>query len=277
MIVRSAKRIFLDFQPSIITFNIMKTNIVLSILLLGAIPFLGFSQDSLKTDLSYGVHVNYPYLSITKEQLKNAETLQDLNKRFQTTWINEYLSVDILTTQKGESKRVVGKDSTLTKEQRNQLISADSGTQISIMVQYIPENNLKNNPPREMDFTLFIEPERKAEFPGGDTKLIQYLTENFHGNIPDDVFRKYQLAAVTFTVDKEGYVTDSQLFWTSENDRTDKLMLDVICNMPKWKPAEYADGTKVDQNFALTVGDMKSCIVNMLNIDWSVARLGNFK
>ena len=36
--------------------------------------------------------------------------------------------------------------------------------------------------------------------------------------------------------------------------------------MPSWKPAAYANGMKVKQDFVLTVGDMTSCVVNLLNI-----------
>jgi len=36
--------------------------------------------------------------------------------------------------------------------------------------------------------------------------------------------------------------------------------------MPKWTPASYSDGTAIEQDYVLMVGNMKSCIVNLLNI-----------
>ena len=36
--------------------------------------------------------------------------------------------------------------------------------------------------------------------------------------------------------------------------------------MPNWAPAQYRDGTRVNQDFVLTVGDMTSCKMNLLNV-----------
>jgi len=42
--------------------------------------------------------------------------------------------------------------------------------------------------------------------------------------------------------------------------------LETIQKMPCWKPAKYANGTTVKQDFVLTVGNMENCIMPMLNI-----------
>ena len=80
------------------------------------------------------------------------------------------------------------------------------------------------------------------------------------------VFKQHQLAAVTFVVTEKGEVADAKTFWTSEDEKVDKLLLETICNMPDWQPAAFADGTNSKQEFVLTVGDMKSCVANLLNI-----------
>jgi len=36
--------------------------------------------------------------------------------------------------------------------------------------------------------------------------------------------------------------------------------------MANWQPAEYANGLKVRQEFVLTIGDHRSCTINLLNI-----------
>ena len=44
-----------------------------------------------------------------------------------------------------------------------------------------------------------------------------------------------------------------------ETTKTDKLLLEVINGMPKWKPAENAKGVKVKQDFEFIGGFMVGC------------------
>ena len=144
--------------------------------------------------------------------------------------------------------------------------TADLGTDISVNVVYMPDNTLTHNDPKEIRFTFTVEPENEAKYPGGEQQLKQYLKDNLMNKISGANLKKYQLTVAIFTIDEKGNVNDPQIFWTSEDEKIDKLLLESICNMPSWKPAEYSNGVKVKQEFALTVGDMKSCVVNLLNI-----------
>ncbi|MFT4667667.1 MAG: hypothetical protein ACI9XB_004640 [Gammaproteobacteria bacterium] len=56
------------------------------------------------------------------------------------------------------------------------------------------------------------------------------------------------------------------MYNSSIDENVNELLLETIQNMPCWKPAEYANGLKVKQEFVLTVGNMESCVVNLLNI-----------
>ncbi|MFT4537447.1 MAG: outer membrane biosynthesis protein TonB, partial [Saprospiraceae bacterium] len=78
---------------------------------------------------------------------------------------------------------------------------------------------------------------------------------------------KYQLAAVTFIIDEKGQVQDPNMFLSTEDENIDKLLLETIRNMKNWQPAVYEDGTIIKQELVLTVGDMNSCAINMLNIE----------
>ena len=42
-------------------------------------------------------------------------------------------------------------------------------------------------------------------------------------------------------------------------------MMSGLREMPRWKPAKYANGTKVKQEFAFVVGHMESCVINTIN------------
>ena len=160
----------------------------------------------------------------------------------------------------------MGKTSTFNQEQKDQLSTADDDSSISIKVNYLPDNNLKHNEPKDMSFTFTVDPDKEAGFPGGQQQLKQYLKQNIRDNISEANFKQHQLAAVKFTVDEKGAINNPHIFWTSEDEKIDKLFLDAISRMPNWKPAEYANGKKVKQDHVLLVGDMKSCVVNMVGI-----------
>ncbi|MEO1260366.1 MAG: energy transducer TonB [Bacteroidota bacterium] len=242
----------------------MHFNRPLFIFLLSTFVFSGsgFSQAF----LSYDIHRVYPPISMTKKQLKEAGTVSDLNEFYKTAWVKEYISVEVSTICQGKMRKAVSKDDTLSQEQKNIVQMADEGTEISVTVHYLPDNTLSHNDPKEVNFNVLIDPENDASFTGGQPQMEKYLKENLINKIPANVFRQHQLAAVKFTVDEKGRIADAHIFWSSENEKTDQLLLATVCNMPDWQPAVFANGQKAKQEFALTVGDMESCVVNLLNI-----------
>jgi len=231
-----------------------------------AIPQIASSQDSVANELHFEVNRNYPPLSLTKENLTKAESLIDLNKNYKSEWIREYISVEISASQKGSIEKALGENDKLNQEQKDLINMADLGINIDVNVKYIPENTLSHNEIMEMDFRFTIDPEIEAEYCGGQEQLNEYLKEKAIDKIPDTTFQGYALAAVKFIIDEEGKIKDEEIFWTSEDEKVDELLLTTIRNMPNWKPAEYFDGTKIKQEFVLTVGNMESCVVHLLNI-----------
>ena len=229
-------------------------------------PIRGFGQDSSDPVLSFEVNRVYPPISITRRQLEGARTLFDLHKRYPSSWVKEYLSVVISTNQGGETRNVEGRNEILNPGQKELMEAADAGADISVTVRYIPKNSLPSNDPKEIRFKIVVDPENEASFSGGAKGLDLFLRKNVIESIPDSIFTGYRLAAVKFTVDEEGMIADPHLFWTSENEKVDSLLLETVCNMPAWRPAVHADGTPVKQEFAFMVGNMQSCVVNLLNI-----------
>jgi hypothetical protein len=231
-----------------------------------ALPFIVYSQDYSAPELSYEVNRVYPYISITKEKLNEAQTLTHLYADYKSSWVREYILVEVSTRYKGRTRKAVSKNNTLSPEQKDILDEADVGTDISVKVLYVPENTLVDNDIKEIVFTFTVEPESEAKYVGGQQQLLQYLKEKAIDNIPDDCFKGFDLAAVKFTVNEEGEIMDAHVFEHSKDQKVDRLLLDVIRNMPCWQPAEYANGTKAKQEFVLTVGNMENCMVNLLNI-----------
>jgi len=226
----------------------------------------GYSQDPLMSGLWYEVYKVYPPLSITKEKLSEAQTLLDLNKNYKSAWVREYLSVEISAIHEGRPKKATGKNSTLSQEQKDLMNKADVGTAISVVVQYIPENNLKQNDPKQMDFTFVLDPEIEAKYADGSQQLKEYLKEKAIDKIPEGQFKGFDLVVVKFTISEEGEIINPHLFETAKDKQTNALLLETIRNMPCWKPAEYANGTKVKQEYALAIGNKESCVMNLLNI-----------
>jgi len=244
----------------------MKINKAALILLFLAFSFLSNSQDTSTIVPSVEVNRVYPAFSVSTETLKEAHTLLDINPHYNPSWVRKYISVEISTVNNGRMQKTLGTNDTLSQDQKDNINTADPGTDISINVKYIPENTLKNNEAKEFDFTLKVDPDSEAKFTGGKKQLIQYLREYAIDKIPEGSFTGFDLYAVKFTIDEEGQVIDAHIFWPSNNEKVDDLLLEAICNMPSWMPAKYANGLKVKQEFALTVGNMESCVINLLNI-----------
>lgn len=243
-------------------------NRTLIIFFLGSFAFanVGHSQDSLADEPFFEVYRIHPYISITQEKINEVHTLSELNPHFKASWIREYISVEVLTTHEGKIRKASGKSETLTREQKANLMTADVDQEISVKVKYVPENNLKQNDPKEMDFSFVFSPENEAKYPKGKNPLKSYLKNTAIDKIEPGVFVGYTLAAVKFTLNEEGEIINVHLFESSNDEKTDEMLMKAILNMPCWDPAEYANGQEVNQEFVLTVGNMENCMVNLLNI-----------
>jgi hypothetical protein len=229
-------------------------------------PHFGAMQAPLENDLPYEVNQIYPYISITKTELKDARTLIDINKHYKSSWVKEYISVEILTTYQGKGRKSVSKNDILTQEQKDHINTADLATDISVKVLYFPDNTLKGKEIKEINFSFNPVPEKEATYFGGEEALKKYLQETAIYKIPNNRFENYDLAAVKFTIDEDGQIINVHLF-QSKDEETDDLLLKAIRNMPKWQPATYENGTKGKQEFVLTVGNMENCVIHLLNIN----------
>lgn len=235
---------------------------------LSALGEIVCAQDSVASTFAFTYEVNrvYPSVSIKKKALADAQNLSDLNRRYEADWVRKYLLVEFTAIRQGKNLTISGESDVLTDAQKDLLLHADSGTEVRIRVKYMPENNLKHNEAKEMSFNLYIDPQSDAHFIGGDRKLQDYLKRNAIGLVATEKFKQYQLAAYKFTVAEDGSILNPHVLWSSEDEQIDEVMLSAICNMPRWNPAQYSDGTNVHQDYVLSVGDKQSCTMNLLHI-----------
>ena len=244
----------------------MRQEIYLTFLALFLWIGIGTAQDNSNQEIAYEVNQVYQPLSISKEQLNKAETLMDLNALYKPAWIKKYYSVKLWVKQGGKLKKVVGKSAFLTLKQKNLLQQADVGTDIMVEVDYLPNNTLKHNEPKTIHFSFLVNPETRATYAEGSEALNQYLQVHAMDKIQALDFDKTRLAVVKFAIDENGQVQNATIVETSKNKEVDALLTAAIAKMPNWKPAQYANGTAVAQEFVLTVGNLESCVMNLLNV-----------
>jgi len=137
---------------------------------------------------------------------------------------------------------------------------------MSVLVRYLPDNNLGFDDVKEFDFDCVMDPERDAVFDGGSGHLEDYLESSPMGTLTKEEIRQYLAAIVTFAIDTDGEIVDAKILQSSESAEIDQKLLDTVCDMPNWTPAEYRNQSRVKQEFALMVGDMYSCTINQINV-----------
>jgi hypothetical protein len=241
----------------------MKMNQILRTVLLSiGCAFNSFAQN----DLKFEINKVLPFISIQENKLDAINTLTDLDKRYPTSWVREYISVEISAYKNGIQTKASGISDVLNQAQKELIRLADRSSDIAVSVMYLPENSLKNNKVKQYDFKVTIMPDKNAVFSEGAEQLIQYLQKNSLVNIEAGSLTGYDLTAIKFTITEQGHTTDIQVALASKDTKIDEMLVAAISKMPSWKPAAFSNGLKVKQNFVLTIGNMENCMVNLLNI-----------
>ena len=104
---------------------------------------------------------------------------------------------------------------------------------------------------REKKEQVFMIVEKKAEFPGGHKKLMEYLRGNI--KYPEQALAKSieGKVYVKFTVKKDGSIDDVKII-RSTDSLLDEEAIRVVKNMPKWIPGQTR-GKDVNSSITLPV------------------------
>jgi len=213
-----------------------------------------------------------------RDQLLEVNALSEIghiangqNTQYNLDWIREFVSTDVIVVKDGRKISSLGQSDQLTTEQKALIKKSDANSSIQFVVKYIPQNNLKSNVVRELDFSVIIDPVQDASFPGGQSSLDDYLDKRILKVISKDLYQGYDVSAVQFTVSAEGEISDvhhvQKIYQKVKNTERDNQLLNAIQNMPCWVPAQFSDGTKVSQKFVLTVGNLENCVIHTLGIN----------
>ena len=228
--------------------------------------FLSFAQTaSQAVQLEFEVNQVFEPLSISRSTLETAKTLKALNPNFESDWVDAYLQVDFYAWHGNKQICKTNQSDIMSSDQLALIKRADVNSYINVEVQYLPKNNLKENTPKLNHFRFKVNPDQRAQYAEGREALHGFIKEKIVSKVDPSKFKEYQLAAVKFTIDKNGDLKDVTLLESSNDDAIDALMLDAIRKMNAWKPATFFDGTSVAQDFVFTIGDHRSCIIPTLH------------
>ncbi len=241
--------------------------LVMAFVSISIVPQYVYSQEIAKEGIWYDVMRVFPTPTLQRDTLEDAITLADINRYYKPIWIKEFISIEVSSINGGVFKIASGKNDILTKEQKHNMETADPGSTISVVVNYIPENTLKTNEAKVFDFYFSVDAENEACHKVGKEELNEYMNETAITKISEDLFEgNYNLASVKFAIDEEGRIVDAHVFNSSDDKKVDELLLDAVCNMPVWKPAHYTNGKRTKQEFVLAVGNKESCNMNLLYV-----------
>lgn len=222
---------------------------------------------------TYSQISNYAYpggrpSDVTKQTLKSAKFIGEIIADYPTLYyssIIDYLSVEISVTASGEILTAKHRSDTLSIEQKNILMLADMSSDVNIKIKFQykdPSDSIRGggNRFKEMKHSILIVPETEAEYPGGYEQITNYLKEHVSDKIiPASPPEKLGIVTVSFTINENGDVTDSKIEKSSGDVKVDKLLLDAINKMPKWKAAENEKGMKIKQTFKISFPRMGGC------------------
>jgi TonB family protein len=176
-----------------------------------------------------------------------------------------FVSLEISSISKGKTMTSKSMSNMLTVEQKSILNAAEPGTDIRIKIKFKYKNQgnisfYDLEQVKEGEYSVTVVPEKEAEYPGGFKEITNFLIKNVFNKIPDkSKAEKIRLAIVKFTINEEGQVVNAQISRTSKDPQLDKLLLDAINKMPKWKPALNSKGAKIKQEYNIPLGINDGC------------------
>ena len=213
------------------------------------------SPSNLKSrDLRYDVRPRYTR-PVKQGKMNEAKFLHDFIDGYPANWVTDYVSVEILATCNGNVRKAVSTNDRLSTEQKNILNTVDLSTDIVTIVKYKYKNSVTDNSENhEMYISMTVIPDIEAEYFGGYPQMTKYLKGNIIDKISETTHRLFQEGIVIFTVNEEGEIVNAKISKTSGDPETDKLLVEAINKMPKWRPAKNSKGIKVKQEFEFHVG-----------------------
>lgn len=192
---------------------------------------------------------------VSQALLNEAIHVKDIVPDFPTSWIEEYISVEIASSFGNKIIKIVGKNPLFTVEQLAHLKNVDLGAELTISIEYKSRNSVtKELDTRKMEVSYLVTPVQEAVYEKGQDELVSYFKGNGLNQFDDERMDEYKLLNITFFIDENGKAENLKIQETSGFDNVDSHFVNLIKNMPNWKPARDIKGNLVKQEFEFFVG-----------------------
>ena len=194
--------------------------------------------------------------TITKSDLHNAKSIQDLFSENEINGIESFRDVNIVVLPRDKNKFEKGDDNTLNSAQLAFLQSVDYSTDICIEA-FCKRMMSETWKIEEQCFVYYITivPEKEAEFKDGQNALIDYLKKNSTETVASVNKDQLKPGKVRFIVTKDGEIGHVALEATSGYTAIDEKMVKLIKSLPgEWEAATNLNGEKVDQELVYFFG-----------------------
>lgn len=215
--------------------------------------FTGFAQDY-QFEV-YGTQTNPANrFLLTLDSIEKVKCLGDIIPLYPADWVANYYGVEVAATCGSQVQNARGANDQLTAAQLDIIRNAKANCKIAVEVDYLPKNNLKDNPPRKMQYALTIIPIYEAFYLDGPEELASYLEQKIIEQIPAGLQEEIALAKFRFTINEAGLVTEARMIDSSNQEIVDQLIMETLCNMPGWSPARDYLGRLIPQEFEFVLG-----------------------
>jgi len=233
-------------QPKVTTSKVVAANM----------PVFGPKEKEIFTDFFYEVGPRFE--PIKKTKLDAAKTISDFLDARTVASIVSLQSVNVIVIENDEQTdiRENGTTATFTDAQLHLLQSFDYATNFEVRTHFRKKNG--NTGVLISDFSspyFTIVPEKQAIYSYGKEALLSYFREESKEAGTNVDSQNLKAARLSFRVTEQGGVEFIELERSSGYPELDEKMIELISNLPgSWKPAENAEGKKVDQELIISFG-----------------------
>ena len=194
--------------------------------------------------------------TIKKSKLLKAYSLEDIIEHFPTSWISEYISIEISRNRKGEIIKELSKNLFLTAQQKILFKNTAIGDEVLIKIAYKSKNAVtdKDNT-SEANIKMTVFPESTASFKGKENELQNFFINNSSEEISNWKFKPLESAIATFVINELGEVSDVKVTSSTGIISLDASIIELLYKMPNWLPAKNYKGESIKQSFEFVLGD----------------------
>ena len=217
--------------------------------------FLNLINKPAEPDFFYDVDSRF-IKTITKADLHNAKSINDIFSENETMGIESFRDVNIVILPREKEKFEKGNGDELNSSQLNLLKSTDYSTDICIEA-FCKKMISETGKTEEQCFVYYITivPEKEAVFKDGHQALIDYLKKNSKEEVASISKDKLEPGKVRFIITVDGRIGHVALESTSGYTSIDDKMVKLIQSLPgEWEPASNSKGEKVNQELVYSFG-----------------------